>query len=182
MRRVKGALAAAAAAVLFSASARLSVGPTALTCLLVAASLTGMAEPGSAQWVDLAVWLAVLSGLLQLVMGVGGFGWLLNVISAPVLMGFTQAAALLIIASQLPALLGLKGPLAGLLTGPMPDLRAAAFGLAGVALLLAARRWWPRLPMIVIVVGGAAGVSALLGFAAAGGAVIGTLPAGLPSL
>ncbi|MBL8371345.1 MAG: SulP family inorganic anion transporter [Burkholderiaceae bacterium] len=176
------ALLPALVGVLWGASSRLSVGPTALTCLLVAASLTGMAEPGSAQWVDLAVWLAVLSGLLQLVMGVGGFGWLLNVISAPVLMGFTQAAALLIIASQLPALLGLKGPLASLLTGPMPDLRAAAFGLAGVALLLAARRWWPRLPMIVIVVGGAAGVSALLGFAAAGGAVIGTLPAGLPSL
>ena len=42
-------------AVLFSASTRLSVGPTALTCLLIGTSLTGLAEPGSAHWVELAV-------------------------------------------------------------------------------------------------------------------------------
>ena len=50
-------------AVLFSASTRLSVGPTALSCLLISASLNGLATPGSAQWVNLAVWLALLSGL-----------------------------------------------------------------------------------------------------------------------
>ena len=56
-------------AVLFSSSTRLSVGPTALTCLLVASSLAGLAPPGSAQWVDLAVWLALLSGALQIALG-----------------------------------------------------------------------------------------------------------------
>jgi SulP family sulfate permease len=176
------ALLPALVGVLWGASTRLSVGPTALTCLLVAASLSGLAEPGSARWVDLAVWLAFLSGLLQLVLGLGGFGWLLNVISAPVLMGFTQAAALLIIASQLPALLGLKGSLASLLTQPQIDLRAAAYGLGSVALLLLARQRWPRLPMIMIVVAGAAALSAAMRFAAAGGAVVGALPAGLPPL
>ena len=49
-------------AVLFSASTRLSVGPSALTSVLVGASLVGLAEPGSGQWVALAVWLALLSG------------------------------------------------------------------------------------------------------------------------
>lgn len=176
------ALLPALVAAMWGASTRLSVGPTALTCLLVAASLTGMAEPGSARWVDLAVWLALLSGLLQLIMGLGGFGWLLNIISAPVLMGFTQAAALLIIASQLPALIGLKGSLSSLLGDPSLDLRATAFGVGALALLLLGRSVWPRLPMIVLVVAGAAAVSAATGFAAAGGAVIGSLPAGLPSL
>ena len=52
-------------AVLFSASVRLSVGPTALTCLLVSASLTGLAEPGSARWIELAVWLALTLALLN---------------------------------------------------------------------------------------------------------------------
>src|SRR3990167_9333133 len=47
-------------AVLWSASPRLSVGPTALTSLLVMASLSGLAEPGNPQWVSLAVWLALL--------------------------------------------------------------------------------------------------------------------------
>jgi SulP family sulfate permease len=46
-------------AVLFGSSTRLSVGPSALTSLLVGASLIGLAEPGSAQWVQLAVWLAL---------------------------------------------------------------------------------------------------------------------------
>src|SRR6185437_498258 len=46
-------------AVLFSASTRLSVGPSALSSVLVGASLIGMAEPSSAQWVMLAVWLAL---------------------------------------------------------------------------------------------------------------------------
>src|SRR5687767_14391180 len=88
-------------AVLLGSSTRLSVGPAALTCVLTAASLTGLAEPGSAQWVTLAVWLGLMSGLIQLAMGTGGFAWMLNLVSAPVLMGFTQAAALLIMASQL---------------------------------------------------------------------------------
>ena len=175
------ALLPALVGVLWGASTRLSVGPTALTCLLVSASLTGLAAPGSMQWVDLAVWLALLSGLLQLVMGTGGFGWLLNVISAPVLMAFTQAATLLIIASQIPALLGLGGSLALALVQPEPHWQSAAFGVAALALLLLGRTLWPRLPMIMIVVAGAAALSATLGFAAGGGAVIGALPSGMPA-
>jgi len=76
--------------------------------VLIGASLYGLAEPGSPEWVSLAVWLSFLSGALQLGLGLGGYGWLLNLISAPVLMGFTQAASLLIMASQVPALLGVK--------------------------------------------------------------------------
>ena len=86
-------------AVLFSASTRLSVGPSALSCVLVGASLTGLAEPGSAQWVLLAVWLALLSGAVQLALGASGGAWVLNLVSSPVLAGFTQAAALLLNAS-----------------------------------------------------------------------------------
>src|SRR3954464_4494837 len=54
------------AAVLFSASTRLCAGPSALSSVLVGASLVGMAEPASAHWVALAVWLALLSGGAQL--------------------------------------------------------------------------------------------------------------------
>ena len=100
----------ALAAVLFSASARLSVGPVALTSLLIAAGLAPLATPGTAQWVDLAVWLALMSGLLQAALGLARFGWLLNLVNSPVLMAFTQAAAVRIITSQLPALLGFQGP------------------------------------------------------------------------
>src|SRR6187549_711789 len=99
-------------AVLFSSSTRLSVGPSALSSVLVGASLIGMAQPGSASWVALAVWLALLAGGLQLLVGLTRSAWVLNLVSSPVLAGFSQAAALLIIASQLPAMIGLDGSLA----------------------------------------------------------------------
>ncbi len=170
---------------LWGGSTRISVGPTALTCLLVSASLSGMAEPGSVMWVQLAIWLAVLSGLLQLALGAGGYGWLLNLISSPVMTGFTQAAALLIIGSQLPALLGLPLGLSGFFSGPLAgdlDTQALLYGVLSLVALLAAKRWAPRLPAIMLVVVGAGLLSHLTGFAERGGEVIGNLPAGLPTL
>jgi SulP family sulfate permease len=169
-------------AVLFSASARLSVGPVALTSLLIGASLLPLAEPGSAEWVTLAVWLALLSGALQVVLGLVRFGWLMNLVNAPVLMAFTQGAAVLIILSQLRALLGLQGDWSQLLAAPAVHWGATAFGLVAVALLWLARRWRPDLPTILVVVLTSSGLSWLLGFEQSGGRVVGALPAGLPSL
>ena len=169
-------------AVLFSASPRLSVGPTALSCLLVSAGLSGLAEPGSVQWLNLAVWLALLSGLLQIVLGFMRFGWLLNVVSSPVLMAFTQAAAVLIIGSQLPGLLGLPAhALQALQTGGWHWL-SLAFGLGSLGLLHLARRWRPAFPSVLLIVLLSALLSKLLGFEAGGGTVVGPLPHGLPVL
>ena len=168
-------------AVLWSSSTRLSVGPTALTCLLVASSLTGLATPGSPEWINLAVWLALLSGLLQVVLGCVRFGWLLNLVSSPVLMAFTQAAAVLILASQIPALLGFKSGWSQMLTHPGVNAAAAVFGLGSLAALVAARRLVPRFPAVVLVVLAASALSAALGFEAAGGKVVGALASGLPS-
>jgi len=168
-------------AALFSASTRLSVGPTALSCLLVGASLSGLAAPGSAEWIALAVWLALLSGALQIALGFLRFGWLLNLVSAPVLMAFTQAAAVLIILSQLPALLGLPGRLTDGSSWRGLHPASAMFGLGSLALLMLARRWRPGFPTVLVVLAGSAFLSARLGFEAGGGAVVGKVPGGLPS-
>ena len=168
-------------AVLFSASTRLSVGPTALSCLLISASLNGLAVPGGAEWVNLAVWLALLSGLLQTALGLLRFGWLLNLVSAPVLMAFTQAAAVLIVASQLPALLGLSAGLR-VWEGGWPDVYAMGFGLVTLALLVLVRRWRPAFPSVLVIVLLSAAVSVAMGFEALGGKVVGVLPHGLPGL
>ncbi len=170
-------------AVLWSSSTRLGVGPTALTSLLIGASLTGLADPGSAHWVALAAWMALLSGLLQMVLGIVRFGWLLNLVTSPVLNGFTQAAALLILGSQLPALLGLRTTWNAVASSPSPhhfNGTAAAFGLGSLALLMLARRLRPSFPTAIVVVGLAGALSWAVGFADADGAVVGALPAGLP--
>lgn len=172
-------------AVLWSSSTRLGVGPTALTSLLIGASLAGMAEPGSAHWVALAVWMALLSGLLQMTLGVVRFGWLLNLVTSPVLNGFTQAAALLILMSQLPSLLGLQAKWSEIWAQPNAsqlDLAGLSFGLGSLLLLLLGRRWLRNWPTPILVIALAAALSWLSDYAAHGGAVIGHLPGGLPAL
>jgi SulP family sulfate permease len=169
-------------AVLFSASTRLSVGPTALTAMLVSASLAGMAAPGSAEWVHLAVWLSLLTGLLQIVLGFARFGWLLNLVSSPVLTAFTQGAAIIILSSQLPALLGLTRGWASLTDPGSLNLASLAFGLATLAVLLVTKRWRPAFPTVLVVVLGASALSWALGLEAQGVAVVGALPQGLPAL
>ena len=166
-------------AVMFSASTRLSVGPSALTSVLVGTSLIGLAEPGTTNWIALAAWLALLSGGIQLGLGALRADWVLNLVSSPVLAGFSQAAALLIIASQVPSLIGLDGGLADLLHAPALDHVALAFGLANVALFVAGKRWAPRAPAVLIGVGLSGLVAWATGYSAHG-AVVGSLPAGLP--
>ena len=161
--------------VMWGGTTRLSIGPSALTCILISASLTGMAQPSSAHWVHLAIWLALMAGTLQLMMGVFRYGWLLNLISSPVMMGFTQAAGLLIMASQLPALTGWQSGGSFLWTD-------VAFGAASLAALFLAKKWAPKWPSIMLVVAVSAAVSYAMGYAANGGSVIGALPSDLPSL
>jgi len=167
-------------AVLFSASTRLSVGPSALSSVLVGASLVGLAQPASASWVALAVWLALLAGGLQLVVGLTRSAWVLNLVSSPVLTGFSQAAALLIIASQLPTLVGLRGSLGQLLHKPQFDLQALAYGLTSLVLFVGAKRVAPRLPIMLITLAGAGAISYFSGYSR-DGAVVGALPQGLPA-
>jgi SulP family sulfate permease len=169
------ALLPALVGVMWGGSTRLSIGPSALTCVLISASLTGLAQPSSAQWVNLAIWLALLAGTLQLLMGVLRYGWLLNLISSPVMMGFTQAAGLLIMASQLPALTGWQA-------GGSFEWTDVGFGAASLAALFLAKKWAPKSPSIMLVVAASAAISYAMGYAANGGAVIGALPASLPSL
>ena len=168
-------------AVLFSSSTRLSVGPSALSSVLVGASVLGMAQPASEQWVAMVVWLALMSGAIQLALGACRASWVLNLVSSPVLAGFSQAAALLIIASQLPALIGLEGGLPTLLTQPRFDFAAMAFGVASLALFVGGKRYLPKVPMVLLVLAAAAAVSFWTGYSTHG-AVIGALPVGLPSL
>ncbi len=167
-------------AALLGSANRLSVGPAALTCVLIGASLTGMAEPGSPEWVSLAVWLSLLSGGIQLLLGLGNYGWLINLVSSPVMMGFTQAASLLIMASQVPALLGVKAWSWDVQTwGVWMTGWPALFGLASLIALLLLRKFKPRWPGIMLVMAAASALGYASGYEQYG-SVVGLLPAGLP--
>ena len=168
-------------AVLFGSANRLSVGPAALTCVLIGASLSGMAEPGSPEWVTLAVWLSLLSGAIQLLLGLGNYGWLINLVSAPVMMGFTQAASLLIMASQVPGLLGIQAWHWHVPSWPAwLTSWSALFGLGSLLLLLVLRHFKPRWPGIMIVMGMASAIAYVTDYQTHG-AVVGLLPSGMPS-
>ncbi|MBZ0300327.1 MAG: sodium-independent anion transporter, partial [Anaerolineae bacterium] len=86
---------------LLGTSRVLSVGPTAVTSLLVFASVSQFAEPGSSQYIALVLVLALLVGLIRLLLGLLRAGFVVNFLSHPVLAGFSSAAAIVIGISQL---------------------------------------------------------------------------------
>lgn len=183
------ALLPAVVAALFGSCGQLSTGPVALTSLLVAASIAPLGGLAGSDVIGLALLLALLSGLIQLALGMLRLGWLLNLLSIPVLMGFVNAAALIICLTQIPPLLGLAMPHSQHLVldfahalGGVADIHPAsvAFGLGSLAALVALKRLWPRLPGVPLVVALATALSAWTGFAADGGAVVGDVPSGLP--
>jgi len=173
---------------LWGSSALLAVGPVALTSLLTYGALAPLAQPGSAQWIALAIWLTLYAGAIQFALGAFRLGRIASLVSQPVVIGFINAAAVIIILTQLPALLGLDLSLDNP-AGAMERLRAGAatpavplFGCSAVLLLLAFKRFLPRLPGVLIVTVGGILASTLLGYAAAGGPVVGAVPSGLPPL
>ncbi len=176
---------------LLGSSAQLSTGPVAMTSLLTAASVAPLAERGTEAFFADVILLALISGLFQVLFGVFRLGVLLNFLSHPVLMGFINAAALIIGLSQLPTLLGIPSRqsehfladiwqvLANIDTAHEISL---AFGVSAILLLLAFRRFAPKLPGVLLTVAGLTFVSYLVGYADLGGRVVGAVPEGLPTL
>ncbi|MBU6382645.1 MAG: sulfate permease [Proteobacteria bacterium] len=92
----------------FGTSRVLAVGPVAVVSLMTAAAIGEHAVAGSPQYWAVAITLAFLSGVMLLIMGVLRLGFLANFLSHPVISGFISASGLLIAASQLKTLMGVK--------------------------------------------------------------------------
>lgn len=191
------AMVPAVIAALFGSSFHLVSGPTNALSIFLFAQLAPIAEPGSAAYVQLALTVTFLTGALQLALGLGGLGMLVNFISHSVIVGFTAAAGLLIIASQLRNFLGLDLPRGGAFFDVLLACgRGLVRGEANLAVTLVgaftlgtgilARRMLPRVPyMIVAVVGGSlfgAALTALSGDALGHVPALGALPGALPPL
>ncbi len=174
---------------LFGSSSQLSTGPVAMTSLLTAASIAPLAAHGSDTFYSYVILLALISGLFQIAFGVLRIGVLLNFLSHPVLMGFINAAALIIGLSQLPALLGMSmhnsehflADIWHVLVhiDALHEL-SLGFGLVAIVMLTGFKHLTPKLPGVLITVVLLTGASYALQYADLGGKVIGEIPRGLP--
>ncbi len=94
---------------LFGTSGALAVGPVAVVSLMTAAAVGEFAKAGTAAYLDVALALALLSGVMLALMGILRLGFLANFLSHPVISGFVTASGLLIAASQFKTLMGVGG-------------------------------------------------------------------------
>jgi SulP family sulfate permease len=160
----------------------------ALTSLLTFGALASLADPGSADYVALAALLALMVGVTRLLLGLFRLGVVTYLMRDPVVTGFTSAAAILILASQLPKALGTATPPGGVLwragwsLGHPGGWETASLAIAAttVLLVLAGRRVVHRMfPGALIAVGGGISVSRLTDYA---GPMVGDVPTALPTL
>ncbi|MGE5502878.1 MAG: SulP family inorganic anion transporter [Actinomycetota bacterium] len=179
-------------AALFGSSWHLVSGPTTAASIVLFSSLSAFAEPASAQYVKLALTLAFMVGLLELVMGLFRLGGIVNFISHSVVIGFTAGAGVLIAANQVKNFFGLAIPRGSsflevihYFATHLAEIQpwVAATGAATLATGILVRRYKPRMPyMIVAILVGA--VVSFVGnqFFGAGIQTVGALPASLPPL
>ncbi len=174
---------------LVGSSRHLSVGPTALVSLLVAAGVEPLAGGNVERYVVLAACLAVLVGIIQMVMGLIRFGVLADFISEPVLTGFSAAAAILIGVSQLEHLIGVSLPQSEYVyvvlvaaIQSLGDINGVAFSLGiGGILLIQFLKWWNRaLPASLLAVVLSSLLVWCFDLQDYGVEVVGDVPAGLP--
>lgn len=189
---------------LLGTSGQLSVGPVAITSLLVFSGVSSLATPGSERYIQLVLLLAFMVGAIKLALGVLRLGVILNFISHPVLAAFTSASALIIAVGQLKYILGyriggehLHETIAQAIAGlGQTNLVTLAIGLGSIGLLLFFRQGLRPLlrraglpPLAVtLIVSGAPLLAVILGIVIAQAfqldqtakvAVVGSIPAGL---
>lgn len=174
----------------FGTSRALSVGPAAIVSMLVAAGIHRIGSGLSpAESVSIAVSIALVAGLMQLVLGLFRMGVLINFLSNPVIAGFASAAAFIIAFSQLKNLLGVpldrSNNIFVLARDAAQQLSQVhwitlAISVGSVAILRGLRRLHKSIPGALVVVLIGTGLVAGFRLDTQGVAIIGEVPEGLP--
>ncbi|WP_028489303.1 SulP family inorganic anion transporter [Thiothrix lacustris] len=179
-------------AAIFGSSRQLGTGPVAIVSLMSAAAMQPFAALGPETVVAYSAMLALMIGVFQLSLGLLRMGVLVDFLSHPVVVGFTNAGALIIGTSQLPKIFGLNVKadqfehhyefLWATLTA-LGSTKITTFAIGAFALitLIVLKKYAPRLPGVLITVFITTLMSWAVGFQAMGGSVIGEIPEGLPS-
>jgi SulP family sulfate permease len=179
-------------AALFGSSRQLATGPVAVVSLLTASALEPIAGANPQLYIAYAVMLALMVGVFQIGLGLLRLGVLVNFLSHPVVVGFTNAAAIIIATSQLGKLFGVSVEKAAHTYETVFNTIIELFGsthletmlmaIAALGIMIAMKRLLPKAPSVLAAVIVTTVISWLIGFQQTGGAVVGTIPAGLPQL
>ncbi len=176
----------------FGSSRQLATGPVAVVSLMTAAALGPLASSNPEGYLAYAMILAILVGLFQMSLGLLRLGVVVDLLSHPVVVGFTNAGALIIATSQLGKLFGVSVPkaehhyetvyntvLAALDHTHIPTL---IMGIIAIAIMVGLKKFFPRIPSVLAAVVVTTLASWLLNFEANGGGVVGAIPQGLPDI
>jgi len=179
-------------AALFGSSRQLATGPVAVVSLLTASALEPIAGANPELYIAYAIMLAFMVGLFQIALGLLRLGVLVNFLSHPVVVGFTNAAAIIIGTSQLGKLFGVTGEKAEHTYETVFNTLVEAFNhthletmlmaIAALSIMIAMKRLIPRAPNVLAAVAVTTLASWQIGFEQMGGAVVGKIPAGLPPM
>lgn len=171
-------------------SRQLAVGPVAMDSLLVATGLNALALLEPSQYIQMALLLAFLMGLIQLFLGILRMGFIVSFLSKPVISGFTSAAALIIGLSQLKNLLGIPLPQSNQLHNVIESLfetkeplhlTTVLISFGSVGFLLFLKKWNRKIPTALLAVIIGILLVSIFNLDQQGVAVVGTIPSGLPS-
>lgn len=173
---------------LFGSSHQLMTGPDAATCIMAAAILGPLAGGDPARYQSLLVVLTICTGIIYVIAGIARLGFIANFLSLPILAGFLNGIALIIVVGQLPKLFGYTSEADGFLAEMLEFVErvhdsnetTTILGLGLLAVLFVLRKLWPQLPNALLIV--LAGVALVygLGLQDRGVAVLGAVPSGLP--
>lgn len=177
---------------LFGSSRQLGTGPVAIVSLMSAAAMQPYMSQGVETIVVYSALLAIMIGVFQLSLGLLKLGVLVDFLSHPVVIGFTNAGALIIGTSQVPKLFGLNIKAdqfdhhyeflwAILSSLSKTQVITVLMAIIALGMLLTLRKYFPRQPSVLITVVVTTLLSWALGYQTAGGSVVGAIPQGLPS-
>ena len=179
-------------AALFGSSRQLATGPVAVVSLLTASALEPIAGANPELYITYAIMLAFMVGIFQIGLGLLRLGVLVNFLSHPVVVGFTNAAAIIIGTSQLGKLFGVSVETAEHTYETVFNIILESFNsthfetvliaIIALAIMIAMKRMIPKAPNVLAAVAVTTAISWGIGFQQMGGAVVGTIPAGLPAL
>ena len=175
---------------LFGSSRFLSTGPVAMTALLSASVLSGMAEPGSEKWITLMGVLALMVGFIRLFIGLFKLGFVMKLISTSVIVGFTSAGALVIALSQVGNLLGFKTVQSTLIYQVLVDIISkiqninpytVTLGVLAYAIIWISKKIHPVVPGALLAVIITSLLTYFYGLDRYGVAIVGSVPQGIPT-